>query len=168
MTTRKATTTAVLTGALAIATGGAYALGTQADDGSAAAAAGTSSRTAFAGHRPGPGHEGFGLDRLADRLGVDEAKLRTALEDLRKDMAPPAGHPGDLRGQFAKDLATELGTTEAKVEAALTKIRAKYEKQEQTRRDAFAEKLAAKLGLDAFKVKDALKPPRGFRGRPGP
>ena len=40
MTTRKATTTVVLTGALALATGGAYALGTQADDGSAAAAAG--------------------------------------------------------------------------------------------------------------------------------
>ena len=73
-----------------------------------------------------------------------------------------------MRGTFAKDLATELGTTQAKVEAALKKIRAKYEKQEQARRDAFAEKLAAKLGLDASKVKEALKAPRGFRGRPGP
>ena len=166
MTTRKAATTAVLTGALAIATGGAYALGTQADDGSAAAASGAPARPAFAGHRPGPGHEGFG--DLATKLGVDEAKLQAALEDLRKDMGAPGDRHGDMRDTFAKDLATELGTTQAKVEAAMKKLRAKYEKQEQARRDAFAEKLAAKLGLDASKVKEALKAPRGFRGRPGP
>jgi hypothetical protein len=165
MTTRKATTTAVVTGALAIATGGAYALGTQAHDGSAEAA-GSNARPAFAGgHLARPG--GFGLDRLADRLGVDEDKLQDALADLRQDLRPP-GRPGDLRGQFAKDLATELGTTEAKVEAALKKVRAKYEKQAEARRDEFAEKLAAKLGIDVSKVKDALDAPPLLRRPPGP
>jgi hypothetical protein len=168
MTTRKVTTTVALTGALAIASGGAYALGTQADDGSAAAAAGTQSGRTVSGHPPGPpGERGFGLDRLATRLGVDQAKLRTALESLRQDMAPH-GPRGERDGQFAKDLAAELGTTQAKVEAALKKVRVKYEKQEQAQRDAFAEKLAAKLGLDASKVKKALEAPKGFRGRPGP
>jgi hypothetical protein len=172
MTIRKATTAAAVTGVLALATGGAYALGTQADDGSAAAASGSSARPAFAGHPPGPDRAGFGLDRLADRLGVDQDKLRDALEDLRPDLGGPGHPPGGPGQQFSKDLADALGTTQAKVEAALKKVRDKYEKQAKAQRDEFAQKLADKLGIDVSKVKKAFDGPAhfgfGFRGHPGP
>ena len=109
---KKQTAALVLTGAVALASG-AYALGSQSDG--SAVAAGEDERPAFV-HHGGPG---FGLDRLADRLGVDEAKLRDALEDVRGDL--PARR--ELRADFAKELADELGTTQAKVEAALERIR---------------------------------------------
>ena len=161
MTSKKKQTTALaLTGALALASG-AYALGSQSD-GSAVAA----------GDRPvhlhggGPGHgpAGFGLDRLADRLGVDADKLREALEDVRGTIDPPAGR----RDDFAKELAAELNTTPAKVEAALERIRARHEDEFEKRHDAMAEALAKRLNLDADKVKKALEAPRHFFGRPGP
>jgi hypothetical protein len=153
---KKQTVALALTGAVALASG-AYALGTQSDG--SAVASGDSGRPALA-HRGGPG---FGLDRLADRLGVDEDKLRDALEDVRGDL--PA--PRERRDAFAKELADELGTTQAKVEAALERIRSKHEAEFEQRRDALAEALAKRLNLDAAKVKEALQTPRFFR-RPGP
>jgi Clp amino terminal domain, pathogenicity island component len=156
MTNAKKKTAVVLTGAVALASG-AYALGSQSD-GSAVAAG---DRAAH--FRGGPGHA-FGLDRLADRLGVDEDKLRDALEDVRGTLPDP---PRERRVEFAKELADELGTTEAKVEAALERIRAKHEDEFEKRRDALAEALAKRLNLDAAKVKEALETPRFFR-RPGP
>jgi hypothetical protein len=159
MTSQKQKAAIALTGAVALASG-AYALGAQADDG-AAVAAGTP-KTAFAHH--GPGRAGpFALGGLADRLGVDEAKLRDALEDIRGNLPDPR----ERRDEFAADLAKELGTTEAKIKAALDRVRSKYEAQAEDRRDALAEELAERLKLDASKVKDALETPRGFR-RPGP
>jgi energy-converting hydrogenase A subunit M len=158
MTTPKNKTAALaLAGAVALASG-AYALGSQSDG--SAVASGEDGRPAFA-HRGGPE---FGLDRLADRLGVDEDKLRDALADVRDDL--PARR--ELHADFAKELADELGTTEAKVEAALERIRAKHEQQFEQRRDALAEALAKRLNLDAAKVKEALETPRFFFKRPGP
>jgi len=156
MTTQKQKAALALTGAVALASG-AYALGAQADDGSAVAA-GTPKST-FAHHGPGRAGGPFGFDGLADRLGVSEAKLRTALEGIRGSLP----RPERLRDEFAKDLATELDTTEAKVKAALERIRAKHEAQMEDRHDALAEELAKRLNLDVSKVKDALEPPRGFR-----
>ena len=156
MTSQKQKAALALTGAVALASG-AYALGAQADDG-AAVAAGTP-KAAFAHHGPGRPGGPFGFEGLADRLGVSEAKLRAALEDIRGNLPKP----GERRDDFAKDLAAELGSTEAKVKAALERLRTKYEAQEQDRRDALAAELAKRLNLDVSKVKDALETPRGFR-----
>jgi hypothetical protein len=160
----KTKTAAALAGAVALASG-AYALGTQSD-GSAVAAGERPSL--FAGDRPalavhGPDHHPFGLDRLADRLGVEEEALREALEDVRGSL--PGPHK--LHDDFAKQLADELGTTEAKVEAALERIRERQEKAFEDRHDAFAEALAKRLNLDADKVEEALQAPKFFM-RPGP
>jgi len=157
MISSKSKTVAVLGAAVALASG-AYALGSQVD-GSAVAAG---DRPGEAGYhmRGGPGP---GLDRLADRLGVDEAKLRAALEDVRGDL----GKPDEMRDDFAKQLADELGTTQAKVEAAIKRIREKHAKEFENRRDALAEALAKRLNLDASKVEEALETP-GFFGRGGP
>ncbi len=155
----KSKTAAVVGAAVALASG-AYALGSQVDG--AAVAAGDRPGEAGYHMRGGPG-PGPGLDRLADRLGVDEAKLRAALEDVRGDL----GKPGGMRDDFAKELADELGTTQAKVEAAIKRIREKHAKEFENRRDALAEALAKRLNLDASKVKEALETP-GFFGRGGP
>ena len=162
MTNRKQKTAAVLAGAVALASG-AYALGSQTD-GSAVAAG--DRPVHFRGGPPGFGHgpggpDGFGLDRMADRLGVEPSELREALEDVRGDIDPPR----EIRGDFAADLAKELGTTEAKVEAALERIRTRHEAEMEKRRDAFAEELAKRLNLDAAKVKEALEAPRLFERR---
>jgi hypothetical protein len=149
----KQKTAIVLTGAVALASG-AYALGSQTDGN--AEAAGDRPGYFRGGPPPGPG---FGLDRLADRLGVEEDALRDALEDVRGDLPDIRA----ARDDFAKELADELGTTEAKVEAALERIREKHEQQFEQRHDALAEALAKRLNLDADKVKEALEAPRLFR-----
>ena len=153
---KKQTVALALTGAVALASG-AYALGSESDG--SAVAAGEDERPAFV-HHGGPG---FGLDRLADRLGVDEAKLRDALEDVRSDL--PARR--ELHADFAEELADELGIAQAKVEAALERISERRKSQFQERHDALAEALAKRLNLDAAKVEEALETPRFFK-RPGP
>jgi Clp amino terminal domain, pathogenicity island component len=156
----KQKTAIVLTGAVALASG-AYALGSQADGN--AEAAGDRPAAGYWHHGPGPGGPGapapFGLERLADRLGVDEDALRDALEDVRGSLPDRR----EVRGDFAKELADELGTTEAKVEAALERIKNKHAEEFEQRQDALAEALAKRLNLDADKVKDALEAPRLFR-----
>ena len=156
MTNPKQKTAVVLTGAVALASG-AYALGSQSD-GSAEAAG---DRPAHV--RGGPPGAGFGLDGLADRLGVDADELREALEDVRGDLPPLRERHED----FAEQLADELGTTKAKVEAALERIRERHADEASERRDALAEALAERLNLDASEVEEALEAPRLFR-RPGP
>jgi hypothetical protein len=110
--------------------------------------------------RGGPPGVAFGLDNLADKLGVDESDLREALEDVRPDEPRPPKAPGD----FAKILADELGIEQSKVEAALERVRERAEQEMEQRRDEFAERLADRLNLDPDKVKDALDdgPPFGF------
>jgi hypothetical protein len=160
MTSKKKQTTALaLTGALALASG-AYALGSQSD-GNAVAAGEGQDRGPVLMHRGGrgPGPAGFGLERLADRLSVEASELREALEDVRGTVDPRA----DRRDAFAKELAAELNTTQAKVEAALERIRETQEAEFEKRHDAMAEALAKRLNLDAAKVKEALEAPRLFR-----
>ena len=155
MSNRKQKTAVVLTGAVALASG-AYALGSQSD-GSAVAAGDRPAH--FRGGPPA----GFGLDGLADRLGVDAEELREALEDVRGDLPAPRERHED----FAEQLADELGTTTAKVEAALRRIRERHVDEAGERREALAEALAKRLNLDASEVEEALEAPRLF-GRPGP
>jgi DNA-binding transcriptional MerR regulator len=141
MTRGKQTAAIAVAGAVALASG-AYALGTQADDGSAVAAKNSSGTArAYGPPRGGPPR----LDALADRLGVDEAKLRSALEDIAK------AH----RDDFAQKLADALGIPRAKVDAAFAKLRAQRPKHDERHRD-FAQALASKLGLSLAKVQAAL------------
>jgi Clp amino terminal domain, pathogenicity island component len=164
MTPRSKKTAAALSGALVLASG-AYALGTQTGDGTALAGDKTTSSAGRpAGAPPGPGRPGGprDLSGIAAQLGVTEAKLRAALEDLSPDRG---AKKDDHQDALAKALATELGLDQAKVTAALEKF---HGNRKVVRRDRhgdrlnrFDDALAAKLGIDAAKVRsafDALKP----------
>ena len=135
---------AVLAGAVSLASAG-YALGGQSGDGSALAAKARTSTTA-ASTAPG-------LADLAQRLGVDAAKLRTALDDVRDELPRP-----ERRDLFA-GLAEELGISEAKVEAALRANRpGRGERPDRDRlHTAIADALAKELGQDAAKVRAAFE-----------
>lgn len=103
----------VVGGALAIASA-AYGLGTQAGDGTAVA---ENSRNGERGARvmvecAGP----CGFSGLADELGVDESELEEALREFRAD------REGDLRADFAGDLADALGISADKVRGALDEL----------------------------------------------
>jgi hypothetical protein len=103
-----------------------------------------------------------------DELTIAEPALGDALRDALEDVRGSVPGPPEIRGDFAQDLADELNTTKAKVEAALERIRDKHEAEMTERRDALAEALAKKLNLDVDKVKDALEAPKPPFGRPGP
>ena len=53
-------------------------------------------------------------------------------------------------------LAKELGVTQAKLRAALQKVRGDLVKEHEAERDAFITKLAAKLGVSEAKVKEVI------------
>ena len=148
MTKGKRTTVFALAGAIALASG-AYALGSQAGDGSAAAA--RNGERAGYGHGFGPGRPGMrpGFDALADRLGVDEADLRAALEDIA----------ADRKDEFAQRLADALGIDAAKVEQAFENARP--ERHRMRAPQAFAAAIAKELGLSAEKVRAALEKHNG-------
>ena len=157
MRDRRSTTAAIIAGAAVLATG-AYALGSQEGGGGASAATANPAHAGpWAGpygmHPPGPGMRmrfrggvrgpGFGpdLSALAQKLGVSEAKLQSALGAIR-----PTLH--DRRNGLA-DLASALGISQARLKAAFQKV-------EQQRRDALASALAKQLGLPVSKVSSAL------------
>jgi AraC-like DNA-binding protein len=157
MTRRKQTTALALAGAVALASG-AYALGSQADDGSAEAARTASGqprdevRFGFGPGRPGPGPR---FEGLADRLGVDEDELREAIEDIA----------ANRKEDFAQRLADALNVDRAKVEQALENARPERPRVRPPR--AFAAALAKELGLSTAKVRAALEQRRGRPGGPG-
>ncbi len=156
MTKGKRTTAIALAGAVALASG-AYALGNQADSGSAEAARTARDDVGF-GH--GPGRPGMrpGFENLADRLGVDEDDLRAALEDIA----------ADRKGEFAQRLAAALGVDAAKVEQALESAHPERPDRPRPQRpDAFAAALAKELGISTAKVRAALEKHRGRPGDPG-
>jgi len=170
--------TAALAGGAAVLAFGAYTIGSQASDGVAQsrdrAAQGQAVAYGYGGGpggppppgRPGgPGGPGAeDLSELAQKLGVKEADLRAAFEDIRKDQQPP---PRDKRDEFAAGLAKKLGLDQSKVEAALDKLRPQGRRE--GHRDLTAA-LAKQLGLSQSKVRAALdkvRPERG-NGRPDP
>jgi transcriptional regulator with XRE-family HTH domain len=159
MTKGKRTTAIAVTGAVVLASG-AYALGAQAGDGTAGAAKNAPDEVRM-GHGFGPTHPGApgmrpGFDDLADRLGVDEADLRAALEDIA----------ADRKDDSAQRLADALGIDAAKVEQAFENVRPERPARPRGPRgpQAFAAELAKELGLSTAKVRAALD--KG-RGRPG-
>ena len=155
-----------LGGGVALASA-AFAIGSQVGGGSAVA--GTSAETTAAaetrpvhngGGKPG-GPRGAFFGDLATKLGVEESKLKAALEDLRPAKAD--------RDEHVADLARILNLDEARVQAALDKVR-----PERVHRrgppDGLVAELAKDLKLDEAKVRAAferLRPERpSERGAP--
>src|SRR4051812_11035975 len=111
MNPRNRTLTAVISGAVVLATG-AYAIGAQRDDGSASAADNARVAQGY-GAGGGPGlrrHRELDLSAAAKKLGVSEAKLRSALESMRGD-GPDHRRDGDGPDALAKS----LGVSQAKL-----------------------------------------------------
>lgn len=172
MTKGMRTTILALTGAVVLASG-AYALGSQAGDG-AAAAAKNNAPGRVAGYGPGPGiafggprpgrrftRIAPGLDQLATRLGVSREALRSALQDLRP-------RPRQVRANIAQELADALGIDVAKVQAAFDKLapRRRLERRGEVHRYDFGAAIAKQLGLSTAKVEQALQAQRDHRGDP--
>lgn len=87
---------------------------------------------------PRSGHRGFGrgehqqelAKQLAEKLGVSQAKVETALQEFReanKPSTPPTPgtkpDPAQRDESLAKSLASKLGVDQAKVKTALQEIR---------------------------------------------
>ncbi|MEA2279400.1 MAG: hypothetical protein QOK21_7 [Solirubrobacteraceae bacterium] len=155
MSTRISTTAALIAAATALAAG-AYTLGTQSD-GSAVAAKDTATPYAGGGWQRG-GPPGSGFSDLASRLGVSEAKLRVALQELR------GSQPGDLGAEHAalvSSLAASLKVSEAEVKAAFNAVR-RQDAGRGARRFGrgpadLAAGLAKQLGVSQAKVETALQ-----------
>ena len=99
------------------------------------------------------------VDRLATRLDVSVATLRSALQDVR-EATPSADRHADL----ISALAVGLGRSPAQVRSALEGGRT----QRPRGRDGLADALARELGLDAVKVRaavDEVQDARRARGR---
>jgi hypothetical protein len=137
MRSPKKATAIALAGAVGLSSA-AYALGTQADDGSAAA----ESQSAQSSNQM-PGDPRQALDDLASKLGVDADELQTALQDYGDQ------HRGEQRKAFAAALAKALGKSADEVQSA-------FDKLEQRREGRFAARLADELGVDAADVEAAL------------
>lgn len=86
----------------------------------------------------GPGRHGEMAAELAKILGVDEAKVTAALEELRKEGGPgrppkdaeraaPKEGAGPAEQERAEALATKLGLTADKVTAALETLHRQHE-----------------------------------------
>lgn len=117
---------------------------------------------------------------LASKLGIDESKVKEALEaqrpgrseqprEARPGRGGPRCGPGGPGGPDTSALAKALGVDEAKLKTALDELREEHQARHAQRRDEFANALADRLGIDVQKVKDALSmgpPHHGGRGRP--
>ncbi len=144
----------------------------------------------------GPGHFGFGggglvglreqgLTDLATELGVTESKLTTAMKTARESLRPAAGGsmakptPGErpdasvIQQKFAAALAKELGISEAKVTAALEKLKAAAvasreaafsDRLDQAVTDGKLTRAEADAVLKAAKAGVIDMGPRGMRG----
>jgi transcriptional regulator with XRE-family HTH domain len=194
MTTQTKKATAVLAGSVVLASA-AYGLGSQAGDGGAIARESAASATPAASTTDrdrGP-RGGFGLERLAERLGVSTTALRDALSEIRRSapsrderrarlvaaLAAALNLSADRvsaaleqafpdrdahRDAFAAELARELGVDAAKLRAALDKLKdERRDGRRGDRRDRLADALATELGVDADRVRDALRAVLGDR-----
>lgn len=153
MTRTTRTAAAALTGTVALGVGlGIAGLASAAPTTTPSPSASPSaSSPATPGERPDRGGRGQHGDRdglaqsLAEKLGVDVAKVRTALQDYRQANRPTTKpDPGSTPAApddaaLAKALAGALDVDEAKVSAALAEIRSARQAE---RAQAVADRLA--------------------------
>ena len=174
---------AILLLAGVVLSSGAYALGSQSGNGGALASganasAATGSSAANVADRSGPrtvrglrrGAGDFGLDSLAQKLGVSTTALREALQAIRQSKTPE-----QRRAEAIQALATALGKPVDQVTSAVNSVLP--DRGVHVRfRDSFAESLATALGVDVAKVQAGLDKARqdlqagrgnGDRGRRG-
>ena len=142
----KKTTAIVLAGAVGISSV-AYGIGTQAGDGSSAAAARQNGDTQRAFAPPG-------FTDLAQELGVEAEALRDALRDYHEQQH------ADMRSAFATALAKALGKPAKEVQAALDSLASE-------RKERFAARLAEALGVEADRLATALEQLKDERPAPG-
>lgn len=132
------TLAATATGALALGLGLGVAGLASADPSTSPSPTPSSSAPTAPRGGPGDHHGRFGgaergqelAKQLADKLGVDQAKVQTALRDYREANRPTtkpdpgtAPRPAEDDAALAKALATALDVDEAKVTSALAQIR---------------------------------------------
>ncbi len=129
MEPKRRTTALVLTGAVGLASA-AYGLGSQADDGSAAAGSADTRENRGAAIALRHGAPPFAGD-LADALGVNASELRQALRAFHEQ------EHADRHADFAAALAKALDVPQARVTAALDELHEKLEARMEKRRDAF-------------------------------
>lgn len=99
-------------------------------------------------HQSKDDNKGDQAAAIAKALGASATDVQSVL-DAQRGAGGHGGGPGHDDGALAKALATKLGTTQAKAQAALDSVHAAHE-------DAEAAALAKALGVDAAKVKAAL------------
>jgi hypothetical protein len=102
------------------------------------------------------------VDALAAELGVSASSVQDALKTARDQAAPGRGGRRFDPDALAASLAKSLNLDEAKVRAALDKVRADAQQRFEQERKQFADDLAQELGLPASKVEDALSSARPF------
>src|SRR3954447_5767387 len=155
----------ILLAGVALASG-AYALGSQSGGGGALASGASSSAASGPGatnvaDRQGPrtvrgvrrGARDFGLDALAQKLGVSPTALRDALQAIRQAKTPEPRPPEAIQA-----LATALGKPVDQVTAAVNSVLPDRGTRGPGRRfgDDFAAALAKALGVDQAKVQAGL------------
>jgi hypothetical protein len=157
--------TAAAVTATAAAAFAAYTVGSQSGDGSAVAArdsSGTTSMASGARFAAAGGREHAGLSGLASRLGVSEARLRAALDELRDSGAGPRS---EVRDELLSALAAELGVDADRLRDAFETVRRNGalrrdgdpRRHGPAREGALAGALADELNLDAAKARAALR-----------
>jgi transposase-like protein len=142
----KKTTAIVLAGAVGLSSV-AYGIGTQAGDGSSAAAAGQNAGALRGFAAPG-------LAGLAKELGVEADALHDALRDYHEQKH------AEMRSAFTAALAEALGKPAEEVQEALESL-------ENQRKARFAARLAQALGVEADDLTKALEGLKDERPAPG-
>jgi len=149
MRSRTKAAAVVATGAVALSSV-AYALGTQAGGGSAAADDNANQGVSAYGAPAAGVRFDAGIDDLANALGVDADRLRQALDDFHQK------HESERRDAFATALAGALGISADKVKSALDDVAPGDRGRPGPCGGVSLDRLATALGVTRAELRQAL------------